>query len=173
MGTLAGFRLQSVFKVLIFTDAVREGIDASQTSRSWALQASQASLIQPLRAYFERDHAGIVCAYLYGSLARGEGRRESDIDIAVLYTKDPPPTIEGLGVELGDKLERRLDRPIDLLILNRASVDLIHRVLRDGVLVCDRDPSFRIRFEVQARNAYFDLLPYLRQYRRATQGPPS
>jgi hypothetical protein len=28
----------------------------------------------------------------------------------------------------------------------------------------------RIRFEVQARNEYFDLLPYLRQYRRTIRG---
>jgi hypothetical protein len=34
----------------------------------------------------------------------------------------------------------------------------------------DRNPSARIRFEVKARNEYFDLLPYLRQYRRTTRG---
>jgi hypothetical protein len=66
-----------------------------------------------------------------------------------------------------------LKRTLDLVILNRAPLDLIHRVLRDGVLVYDSDPSSRIRFEVQTRNAYFDLLPYLRQYRRATPGVPS
>jgi len=33
-------------------------------------------------------------------------------------------------------------------------VDLIHRVLRDGILVYEQDRSRRIRFEVQARNAY-------------------
>ena len=66
--------------------------------------------------------------------------------------------------------ERRLRRPVDLLILNQTPVDLIHRVLRDGILIHDRNPSARIRFEVKARNEYFDLLPYLRQYRHATRG---
>ncbi len=127
-------------------------------------------LMRPLQAFFDRDHAGVVCVYLYGSLARGEAHRESDVDIAVLYVKDPPPTLDGLGGELGHSLERHLGKPVDLLVLNRAPVDLIHRVLRDGVLVYDRDPSARIRFEMQARNAYFDLLPYLRQYRRTTRG---
>jgi len=42
-------------------------------------------------------------------------------------------------------------------------------VLRNGVPVCERDRSARIRFEVQAHNAYFDLLPYLREYRRAVR----
>jgi len=74
---------------------------------------------------------------------------------------------------LGYTLERLLGKPVDLVILNRAPLDLIHRVLRDGVLVYESDSPSRIRFEVQARSAYFDLLPYLRQYRRATPGVPS
>ena len=131
------------------------------------------ALLQQLQAFFNRAHVGIVCVYVYGSMARGEARGASDIDVAVLYTQEPPPTLDGLGLELGYTLERLLGKPVDLVILNRAPLDLIHRVLRDGVLVCDSDPSSRIRFEVQARNAYFDLLPYLRQYRRATPGVPS
>jgi uncharacterized protein len=126
-------------------------------------------LVQQLRMAFDHADADLVCAYLYGSLARGQGHRESDVDIAVLYATDPPSTLDGLGVELSNTLERHLERLVDLVILNRASVDLIHRVLRDGILLHDRDPAARIRFEVQARNAYFDLLPYLRQYRRTTR----
>ena len=131
------------------------------------------SIVQQLREAFARDDHnddGIICVYLYGSLARGQGRRESDIDIAVLYATEPPSTLDGLGLELGNALERRLGRPVDLVVLNRAPVDLIHRVLRDGILLHDRNPAARIRFEVQARNEYFDLLPYLRQYRRTTRG---
>jgi uncharacterized protein len=131
------------------------------------------AVLQQLEAFFNLDHSGIVCVYVYGSLARGEADGASDVDVAVLYAQEPPPTLEGLGIELGYTLERLLGKPVDLVILNRAPLDLIHRVLRDGVLVYDGDPSSRIRFEVHARSAYFDLLPYLRQYRRATPGVPS
>ena len=126
-------------------------------------------MLLQLRAFFGCHHEGLVCVYLYGSRVRGEARQQSDVDLAVLYAQKPPPTFDGLGLALGSILERHLGRPVDLLVLNRAPVDLIHRVLRDGVLVYDHDPSARIRFEVQTRNAYFDLLPYLRQYRRATR----
>src|SRR5262252_2247059 len=125
------------------------------------------AVLQQLQAFFNRDHVGIVCVYVYGSVARGEARGDSDVDVAVLYAQEPPSTLDGLGLELGYTLERLLEKPVDLVILNRAPLDLIHRVLRDGVLVYESDPSSRIRFEVQARNAYFDLLPYLRQYRRS------
>jgi predicted nucleotidyltransferase len=133
----------------------------------------ERTVLQQLQAFFNRDHAGIVCVYVYGSVARGEAHGASDVDVAVLYAQEPPPTLAGLGLELGSTLERLLGKPVDLVILNRAPLDLIHRVLRDGILVCESDPSSRIRFEVQARSAYFDLLPYLHQYRRATSGVPS
>jgi predicted nucleotidyltransferase len=127
------------------------------------------TIVQQLRAAFDHDDTDLVCVYLYGSLARGQRHRDSDVDIAVLYATEPPSTLDGLGVELGNALERHLGRPVDLLVLNRAPVDLIHRVLRDGILIHDRNPAARIRFEVKARNEYFDLLPYLRQYRRSVR----
>jgi hypothetical protein len=44
-------------------------------------------------------------------------------------------------------------------------------VLRDGILVCDRNVPARIRFEVRLRNEYFDMEPVRRLYRgRVTQG---
>ena len=55
--------------------------------------------------------------------------------------------------------------------MNKAPVDLVHRILRDGRLVFEGDHGARVAFEVKARNEYFDLLPYLREYRR--QNPPS
>lgn len=130
---------------------------------------SHETLIHRLQTFFVHNHEGIVCAYLYGSVARGEAHRDSDIDIAVLYVEKPPPTLDGLGLDLGSALEQYVGQPVDVAVLNRAPVDLVHRVLRDGQLLCDHNPSARIRFEVQARNAYFDLLPYLRQYRRVTR----
>ena len=58
-----------------------------------------------------------------------------------------------------------LGLPVQLVALNRAPVDLVHRVLRDGKLIVDRDRGRRIRFEVKARNEFFDLQPVLARYR--------
>jgi predicted nucleotidyltransferase len=111
-------------------------------------------------------HGDVVAAYLFGSVARGTAKRTSDVDVAVLLTADPPRTVDGLRLGLEGELERGLGLPVQLVVLNRAPCDLIHRVLRDGILLLDRDPGVRIRFEVDARNRYFDLQPFLRQYRR-------
>jgi hypothetical protein len=45
------------------------------------------------------------------------------------------------------------------------------RVLRDGRLLVDRDPSARIAFEVRTRNEAFDLEPILARYRAAPERP--
>ena len=125
-----------------------------------------APLTECLRVFLESHVRGVLCAYLFGSVARGSARRRSDIDLAVLYEKDPPGTLAGSGLRLSGDLERVVGRDVHLVVLNNAPVDLIHRVLRDGAIVFDRDPSARIRFEVQSRNAYFDLKPILDCYRQ-------
>jgi predicted nucleotidyltransferase len=112
----------------------------------------------------------IACAYLFGSRARGEARPDSDVDLAVLYRDDPPPTLDGLGFELAAAVEAATGRPADIVVLNRAAPDLVHRILRDGLLVLETDRSARVRFEVKSRAAYFDVLPYLQEYRRSAGG---
>jgi len=129
------------------------------------------TLTERLREYFDAHPEGVICAYLFGSAARGTARAASDVDVAVLFERDPAPTLAGSGLRLGGELEQYLGRPVDLVPLNRAPVDLVHRVLRDGIVVFDPHPLERIRFEVRARNAYFDLKPILDEYRRAHGGP--
>ena len=121
---------------------------------------------QRLREHFAAAPTGIAAAYLYGSVARGTAGPGSDVDVAVLMTADPPPTFAALLLDLEGELEARLRLPVQVVVLNRAPVDLVHRVLRDGRLVADLDRPARIRFEVRARNEFFDLEPFLRRYRR-------
>ena len=113
----------------------------------------------------------IVAAYLFGSVARGDDGAGSDVDVALLYQRDPPPTFAALPLRLEGDVERVLGRPADVVTLNTAPVDLCARVLRDGVLLLDRDPSRRIAFEVRTRNVWFDSQPVLRTYRRMTHRP--
>lgn len=119
-----------------------------------------------LTAFFERDPAGASAVYLFGSVARGEARPDSDIDVGILFASDPPARLDAPRFAIEAALERELGRRVQVVPLNRASCDLVHRVLRDGRIVLDRDPAARIRFEVRKRNEYFDMAPIRRLYRR-------
>ncbi len=88
------------------------------------------------------------------------------MDVAVLFRQDPPQTLEGLALDLEENLEQAVGRPVQLVVLNQAPIDLVRQVMLHGRLLLDWDPSVRIRFEVRARNEYFDLEPHLRRYRR-------
>ena len=133
-----------------------------------AAVATAQDLEAKLRDYFTaHDEAeGLAAAYLFGSVARGTARPDSDVDVGVLYAGEPPPGLPGLAGHLEAALERLLHLPVQLVVLNRAPVDLAKRVLRDGILLLDRDRSRRIRFEVRTRQEFWDLEPFLRRYRR-------
>jgi uncharacterized protein len=126
---------------------------------------SAEDVFERLRTFFAADARGAVAVYLFGSIARGTDRADSDVDVGVLFENDPPRSYEGLPLGLEGALEQAVRRPVQVVVLNRAPADLVHRVLRDGRLVLDRDRARRIRFEVQARNEFFDLQPILRRYR--------
>lgn len=126
-------------------------------------------VVPVLRRYFATHPHGLVAAYLFGSVARGDERPGSDVDIAVVLGRHG-------GLELAD-LDRcaaiqgaiadLLHREVDLVPLDTASPDLQFRVLRDRVLLFEGDETARIEFEIHARNDYFDLLPNLLRYRAA------
>lgn len=137
---------------------------------SYNSRMDAADLNETLRQALAAVDGGIVCAYLFGSRARGEARAASDVDVAVLFEETPPATLDGLRYDLSSMLEARLHRPVDLVVLNDAPVDLIHRVLRDGLVIIEHDRSARIRFEVKARNEFFDLAPVRARYRSGKLG---
>ncbi len=125
-----------------------------------------------LREFFATEAREIIAAYLFGSVARGAARARSDVDVAVLYAVPPPATLEGLPLGLEARIEKLVGRPAQVIVLNTAPAGLVHRVLRDGVLLLDRDPSARIRFEVRARNEFFDLQPIVARYRHPSVTAP-
>lgn len=109
----------------------------------------------------------VAALYLFGSQARGTAGSTSDIDLGVLFDTPPPRTIDAYPVDLIDALASVFGKHVDVVVLDHASPDLVHRVLRDGQLLVNRNPSRRVAFEVRKRNEFFDIQPFLRRYREA------
>ena len=127
----------------------------------------RAAIIQTLTNYFagRRD---VVAAYLFGSVARNQDHPGSDVDVGVILTAAPKDlaAIDVVG-DMHADVEALLRKEVDLVVMNGASPDLLHRVLRDGILLHESDHRQRLLFEMQARNEYFDMQPILERYRRA------
>jgi len=69
--------------------------------------------------------------WLFGSFARGEQSRVSDIDVAILPAEPLPP---GLLTDLQDELENSSSPyPVELVDLSEVSETFRKRVLEEGV----------------------------------------
>jgi uncharacterized protein len=108
----------------------------------------------------------VQAAYIFGSVARGRARPDSDIDVAVLV-RGPLPAGRALAyrVRLALDLGAALGRSdVQLVLLHEASPLLAHRVLSQGTLVFERSRVARVRFHVATARRYDDAVPTLERY---------
>jgi predicted nucleotidyltransferase len=92
--------------------------------------------------------AGARFAYLHGSRVSGRYRRDSDVDVAAYFGGEPPNVFDIL-----------MPPGVDLLVLDRAPLELAGRVAAGGRLLFDDDPVRRVEWEARTRKIYFDELP--------------
>lgn len=138
--------------------------------RRYTAPVTAPPTVEALREILAKAPANVAAAYVFGSVARGTASASSDVDLALLLRTRPASTLEGRMLDYEAALERTLGRPVQVVLLNDAPVDLAYRVMRDGRVLLERDRPARLRFEVRTRNLYFDLLPILTQYRTRARG---
>ena len=134
------------------------------------MSASRDQLEQTLRSQLAAV-TSIESAWLFGSRARDTARDRSDVDLAVRFVDGRAPAVT-TTLDLASALTLAIGLEVEVIDVERAPSDLVHRVLRDGRLLVERDRAARIAFEVAARNRYFDMAPLLREYRRLADGVP-
>jgi predicted nucleotidyltransferase len=104
----------------------------------------------------------VLFAYLFGSVATGKVHAGSDADIAVFFAPglDKMARFDRRLVLMG-QLTDLLGMDVDVVDLNAAPLSLRHFIMRDGILIVDKDRKQRTCFEVSSRREYFDLKRYL------------
>ena len=99
--------------------------------------------------------------WLFGSIAKGSARSDSDIDLAVLADN----TTANLPIlPLITELESVLGRPVDVVLLNRAGDLLRYEVRKHGRLLYERNSLARKEFEVRSRKSFEDFLHIHKKY---------
>lgn len=96
----------------------------------------------------------VIAIYQFGSQARGESRRTSDIDLAVL-ARYPIPG-ERL-FEIAQDLAVRLHHDVDLLDLRTTSTIMRMQVLTTGRCIETRDERAKAEFEMYTYADYARL----------------
>ena len=117
-----------------------------------------------------RHRDDVLVAYLFGSAIRGRRRRDSDIDVAVIFGASLGPRERfRLRCELGERIAATSAVEFaDVIDLEQAPPLLAHEILRSGRLLFSRDE--RRRVEVTARQVmrYIDTRPQRRVLDDAT-----
>jgi predicted nucleotidyltransferase len=91
-----------------------------------------------LREVFTR-FPNVTFVMLFGSVASGLARAESDLDIAV--AADHTLTIEE-KISIVNMLAERIGRPVDLIDLSVATEPLLGQILRHGRRILGSDTKF-------------------------------
>ena len=105
-------------------------------------------------------HPSVEMACLFGSLAAGQGRMGSDLDLAVATANPLTPQTK---IELIEDLAVSIGRPVDLIDLTQAHGPLLHQIVTRGrMLVCHDRTQYA---ELLRRLAYdeADVMPYYRR----------
>ena len=107
---------------------------------------------------------GVCLVYLFGSQIGGNLGPMSDYDLAVLVDR----AVDGRAVQtrLAHELARALqtDR-VDVVLLNRASIELAYAIIAQGKVLYERDLATRVEYEATVLSRYGDYLPVLRRQR--------
>lgn len=107
--------------------------------------------------------AGARHAVLFGSLARGQARPDSDIDIAVSFGRPMSADLHGALVGL---IAVEAGRPVDLVDLETAPPLILSRALAGRELLCE-DTALRARLAERVRRGEDERIAQARAARRA------
>lgn len=118
-------------------------------------------IINAIKEVMEKD-SEVLFAYLYGSSVYFDRISGGDIDVAV-YLK----TLDMMGyLKKEEELIAALVNRIDLRILNVSPFLLQYNVIKEGIPILVRDEAERVGFEIKVMNRFFELKPYLDEYRQ-------
>jgi predicted nucleotidyltransferase len=109
---------------------------------------------------------GLTLAVVYGSVAVGTIRPDSDVDIAVLSDR---PLDVGRKMDLAERLERCVSRTIDVVDLSVLSGTILRQVLCRGRVVINKDPA---ALQALIRKMIYnqtDVMPLVRRTLRERQ----
>jgi uncharacterized protein len=117
---------------------------------------SQLNLIRDTLA--QRPEVNTV--YLYGSFAKGDAVKSSDIDIGVHVDPSFKASLSYMGEVLNEVATLAGDRKVDAFIINEMSPLFRFNVIYPNKVLYCRDQEKRVDFELKTRRDYEDYLPF-------------
>jgi predicted nucleotidyltransferase len=110
----------------------------------------------------------VMFAYLYGSYAGGVPHRFSDLDIGIFVEGLEIPACLDLELSLALRIDEQLGHVVqsEVRVVNHLPLVVKGEILANGELIYSMAEDKRIDFEGRVRQAYFDFLPVIQEYKK-------
>ncbi len=126
-------------------------------------------IIETIKEELEKRE-NILFAYIFGSFVNSE--KYDDIDIAIYISNFDRKKALDIEFELERILEDKLKRSFDVRIINEAPLGFVYNVLRNKIIVLDRDSLLRSEFESLIFRKYFDYQHLIDDYLKEIKNAP-
>lgn len=110
-------------------------------------------------------HPAVRAAFLFGSVAAGAERSDSDVDVGLVVDLEQWEPRDKVGL-LGECVRAGVER-IDLVVLNDAPLVVQFEAVRHNVLLYEADDFSPGTFVSKVLRLYWDFEPYLERQRKA------
>ncbi len=116
-----------------------------------------------------RQDENVLAVFLFGSFARGEQTRFSDMDLCLVFEPKPLP-FESAALS-HKRLDYLKDFSLDIQIFQQLPIYVRRRVLKEGRLLFVRDEARLYGLAIRTAQAFEDFRPiylsYLEEIQRA------
>ncbi|WP_227767898.1 type VII toxin-antitoxin system MntA family adenylyltransferase antitoxin [Zhaonella formicivorans] len=140
-------------------------------AKRYSLSEKEKELILDVIKGMLLQHPQISFVYLHGSFLLEECF--ADIDLAVylnsLKNVDKAKVTE-YEIRLEMELEKAINYPVDLRVLNFAPLSFKYGVIKKGTLLFETDEEHRASFQERTLDLYFDFEPYRKRYFKEALG---
>ena len=113
------------------------------------------------------DKEEIVASYLYGSVIYSNFYEDIDVGLLITDLFKPKLMYEAIiAGELEKKLKEilKINKPVDVRILNDRPLRFLFSILKNSKIICSRDDFKRVQFEARIMKEYLDIKPHFAIY---------
>lgn len=132
-------------------------------------QDEKQSIIEGISSRL-REQKHITFSYIFGSFAQEE--KFSDIDIGVFVSEKISKESLNFEFDLEEEIKSFTHLPVDVRIINHAPLSFVYHVIKEGILIVDKDAGKRADFEGIIFKKYLDFAFFRRQYLKEVPNAP-
>lgn len=111
-----------------------------------------------------QKRSSVVFAYLFGSKVKGYANTRSDWDIAVYFSEPTGKVSRWPAFELEAELSRAVGATVQVTALNNNLTPVFaFEIVKDGIVLLDRDENLRMDFESRILRQYYDWQYFLKR----------